>query len=410
MFKLTTPRLTLRDLKIEDLEDLAKLCLDPEITRYMEYIKRKSIGEVEEWLREMIKYNDEVPRKTYNFAIIENETNRMIGWIGIGEPTKEGKGDMDFGYAIYKDSQGKGYGREALKSLLDFSLSLPDIYEITGECDAQNVASEKVMLAVGMKLVKVTEEDNEISKHFSIFSSKRPYVVCHMMASIDGKITFGRINGKEVAQQVFDDYFDLYVEAELSYQSKAMLFGRITMEMFSSTQDISLPQAAGSFKVEDYLPRPILNYALGIDTKGKLRWKGKTIRLNDKDYDLIIIVTKQSPLNYLQYLRENEISYIVAGEGNIDFKVLFAKLKELGIERLIIEGGGITNGAILAEEFIDEISLLQIPLVINNLDTVSVFEHKMKECAVHEFKLHDVVQLKKDVVWLRYLKKSESNK
>jgi len=406
MFTLISTRLTLRELKIDDLDNLARLCLNQEITKYMDYIKRNSMEEVEKWLREMIQGNEEAPRKSYNFAIIESETGIMIGWIGIGEPAKEGKGDMDFGYAIHKQFHGKRYGTEALKRLLDFGLSLKGVYEITGECDAKNLASEKVMLGAGMKLVSETYEDNEISKHFSIFSTKRPYIICHMMASIDGKITFGKINGQEVSRQVFDDYFDIYVETESSYHAKAIMFGRVTMEMFATKEPVQFSKTVNAIALKDFFPNKPENIAITIDTQGKLRWSENTILINGLKYNLVVTVTKQTAVDYLAYLQQKQIGYIIAGDDSIDFEKLFRKLRSLlGIEKVILEGGGLTNGSIIKQDLIDEISLLQVPVVINNQDTVSVFENKMAKFEIKEFRLKQVKKLDQDVVWLRYLKK-----
>ena len=167
MVILTSQRLLLQELQLHDLDVLTELCMDEEITKYMDYIKRDSKEEVSKWLEEMIKYNSADPRKSYNFAVIEKLSSKMVGWIGIGEPDKEGRGDMDFGYAILRQFQGRGYASEALKSLLEFAITLPGINTITGECDEINLASEKVMLNVGMKFESVTNDVDGITKHFS---------------------------------------------------------------------------------------------------------------------------------------------------------------------------------------------------------------------------------------------------
>ena len=50
MFKLRTQRLTLRDLSTEDLPDMINLCLDDEVTKYIDYIKFDNSEKVYEWL------------------------------------------------------------------------------------------------------------------------------------------------------------------------------------------------------------------------------------------------------------------------------------------------------------------------------------------------------------------------
>ena len=56
---------------------------------------------------------------------------------------------------------------------------------------------------------------------------KRPYVICHMMSTIDGKITSG------TGVDILEDYFSLYTQTEDKLEFKNWLIGRVTMEMFA---------------------------------------------------------------------------------------------------------------------------------------------------------------------------------
>lgn len=130
--QITTNRITLRDLLEDDLDSMCQVCLNPNITKYMNYIKKNSAEEVRTWLHETMEHNSAHPRFSYNLAIIEKATGEMIGWIGIGKPSDETKGDLDFGYAIIESYQGKGYGTEALRALIDFSFGLDGVHKIFG--------------------------------------------------------------------------------------------------------------------------------------------------------------------------------------------------------------------------------------------------------------------------------------
>jgi riboflavin biosynthesis pyrimidine reductase len=121
---------------------------------------------------------------------------------------------------------------------------------------------------------------------------------------------------------------------------------------------------------------------------------------------LVIIVTYSTPKEYLQYLQDNHISYLMAGSTEIDFPVLFSKIKEkFGVETLLLEGGGILNGSVMATGLIDEISLLVTPTVINRSQAPSIFEHgKTGPLILKHYTLTGVRQMEKDTVWLRYKK------
>jgi 5-amino-6-(5-phosphoribosylamino)uracil reductase len=79
--------------------------------------------------------------------------------------------------------------------------------------------------------------------------------------------------------------------------------------------------------------------------------------------------------------------------------------KNLGIETLLLEGGGLLNGSVLSADLVDEISLLVTPTVINRSRAPSVFERKQDEpLNLRHFSLSSIQQMDKGTVWLRYRK------
>ena len=61
---------------------------------------------------------------------------------------------------------------------------------------------------------------------------------------------------------------------------------------------------------------------------------------------------------YLAHLREMRISYIIVSDATNLREGLEAVGREFGIRRISVQGGGILNGALLAEGLIDELSLV----------------------------------------------------
>jgi riboflavin biosynthesis pyrimidine reductase len=81
----------------------------------------------------------------------------------------------------------------------------------------------------------------------------------------------------------------------------------------------------------------------------------------------------------------------------------FNKVKEIfKVERLLLEGGGSINGSIIAEDLIDEISLLLIPVVVNNIEAPELFYKQLKLPKLYNYKLDSFEKLDKDVMWMRY--------
>lgn len=225
-----------------------------------------------------------------------------------------------------------------------------------------------------------------------------------MMSTIEGKIASG-IDGVDI----LGDYFGLYTTTEDQLDGQAWMCGRVTMEMFAAGKNTPLPNAPKPIEpIDFYVSVETKQYMFAVDTKGILRWKDNTITLSNvtEKLHLVVIVAKTTPKNYLEYLQEKNISYIFAGEGEHVFEPVLVTMKQkFGIETVLLEGGGGLNGSMMAEDLVDEISLLVTPLVLNKTDAPSVFEHTTTNIHTKKYALTSVKQMTDDSVWLRYKKK-----
>ena len=90
---------------------------------------------------------------------------------------------------------------------------------------------------------------------------------------------------------------------------------------------------------------------------------------------LVVLTTSRAPLGYLADLRAKSISYLIGGKSTIDFASALARLhRHLGIHKLMLEGGGSINGALLAAGLIDELSLLICPFADGAPGEPTVFD------------------------------------
>jgi 2,5-diamino-6-(ribosylamino)-4(3H)-pyrimidinone 5'-phosphate reductase len=228
----------------------------------------------------------------------------------------------------------------------------------------------------------------------------KPTVICHMMATIDGKIT----SGTDV--DILDNFFDLYTKTEDQLNGDSWMCGRVTMEMFAKGEKIELVQGENTNNFTDFLEnKSDKGYFIGVDTRGLLRWNTNTIKLSNYEHPLpiVIVVTKETPGTYLDYLKELKINYIIGGDDSIVWEEVMKKLKtDLNINRLLLEGGGRINGSILDANLIDEISLMIVPTVLNRSAAPTIFENDTDKVDVKNFKLISINQIEKDCVWLRY--------
>ena len=87
--------------------------------------------------------------------------------------------------------------------------------------------------------------------------------------------------------------------------------------------------------------------------------------------------------SHLAGLRRDSVSYIFAGERELDLGLALEILnRELGIERLLLEGGGGSNGSFLRAGLIDEISIAICPAVDGAKGAPSIFDSGDQDAGV----------------------------
>jgi riboflavin biosynthesis pyrimidine reductase len=102
------------------------------------------------------------------------------------------------------------------------------------------------------------------------------------------------------------------------------------------------------------------------------------------------------------------VSYIFAGSSELDLALTLDILnRELGVKRLLLEGGGGTNGAFLRAGLVDELHLVLCPVVDGAKGAPSVFDSTEAEAeqraAVVAMSLESSQTLEGGAVLLRYL-------
>jgi len=234
----------------------------------------------------------------------------------------------------------------------------------------------------------------------------KPYVILHMLISIDGKITGDYMNTK-TAEELCNEYYRINRE----YKADGFLCGRITMEgSFTNWQKPDLAKYQGiKLPHEDCVQKQHDYYAVSVDPHGKIGWYGSEIMDEDPGYDnahIIEVLTDDINDEYLAFLKDKGISYIFCGREKIDVNLMNQKLYSLfGIKKLMLEGGGITDSMFLDGDCIDEMSLVVVPLVDGSKDGIDLFANK--NCNLQEYELLQVEKLKENGLWLNYKKKSK---
>lgn len=223
------------------------------------------------------------------------------------------------------------------------------------------------------------------------------------MTSLDGKI-HGAFMEASVTKKVDQEY----ERTNNTYKPDAWLCGRVTTEEnFTDYRKPELLENAPQVPAGDFIAYPNAEmYYVSIDLLGKVGWTTNSIKYMERpEAHIIEVLSEKAPNAYRDLLRRLNISYIIAGEEYINCTLASQKLKSLfGINTLMVSGGGYINGSFLAENLIDELSLVMAPVTDASSDTSTLFEtgRYLDKINPVEFSLIDVEKLNEGGLWMRY--------
>lgn len=221
----------------------------------------------------------------------------------------------------------------------------------------------------------------------------RPYIICHMLASVDGRIDC------DMTEQI--ESGDEYYEALEQLACPSMLMGRVTMQMhYALPEPFVAADSAPIGQERVHVAKQTEAYCIAVDTKGTLQWPE-----NEFDGQALLVITSEScPKAYHDRLTAQGISWIAVGKEQIDFTRAMEILYEtFGVKRLAITGGGHINGAFLAAGLLDEVSFMVAPGIDGRAGMTAVFDG-LQDPNRPATRLHfqSVTQMGQGTVWIRY--------
>jgi riboflavin biosynthesis pyrimidine reductase len=151
----------------------------------------------------------------------------------------------------------------------------------------------------------------------------------------------------------------------------AWLIGRVTGSEFAKGKSYPASTPERFPREPWFARRDAKAYGVVLDARGKIAW-GRSDIGGDP---IVVVLTEAVSDAHLAGLRGESVSYIFAGKSDIDLALTLEILnRELGIKRLLLEGGGGANGAFLRAGLIDEIYLIVCPAVDGAKGAPAVFD------------------------------------
>jgi 2,5-diamino-6-(ribosylamino)-4(3H)-pyrimidinone 5'-phosphate reductase len=177
-------------------------------------------------------------------------------------------------------------------------------------------------------------------------------VIMHNSVSLDGSFTDFEVN------------MELHYQIAGRYKADANLIGSNTIKTGIEIYGGEIPpENEADFTKPD---RSVaLPYWVIVDTKGITQGLLHTCRSFEFCKDLVVLVSKQTNEDYMNYLKERNYDYLVCGNEYVDYEKAFSALRtKYGIKTILIDSGPTLNKILLNKGLIDEISLLISPILV----------------------------------------------
>ena len=194
----------------------------------------------------------------------------------------------------------------------------------------------------------------------------------------------------------------LYYEVAGRWNVDALLSGSNTILTGYAGRQAPADESASEPPRTD--PADERQWLVAVDSQGQIRnWH--VIRTEPYWRDVIVLCSRATPQEYLDYLTIRRIEHIVAGEERVDLRTALEELGEhYGIRSVRVDSGGTLAGVLLREGLVDEVSVLVNPALVGGTSARSMFVAPDLTSAqgVIPLKLLDVEKLRGNAVWLHY--------
>lgn len=230
----------------------------------------------------------------------------------------------------------------------------------------------------------------------------KPKIICHIMSSVDGRLLNSRWT------EPFDGtpapaLLQVYAAIGRELGTDAWMFGKNTLraafpKKFKTDDRTVAPDTPAVFVGERRSERMFIV----ADPESDIYFTSPTLRGDN----MLVIVGRNVTEEYLAHLREIHISYIIVSDATNLREGLEAVGRGFGIRRVSVQGGGILNGALLAEGLIDELSLVVYPGIDGLSGVPSIFEYMGGATEYpaqgQRLQLLSASQREHGVLWMRY--------
>jgi RimJ/RimL family protein N-acetyltransferase len=144
--EVQTERLIMRGFREEDLDELAAISADPEVTRWVG--DEHGLSREETWRRMAYFVGHWELRGFGQWALIERDSGRLVGRAGLLQP--EGWPGLEVGWLVAREHWGRGFAPEAGRASMEWAREALGATHIISLIEDANERSARVAEKLGM--------------------------------------------------------------------------------------------------------------------------------------------------------------------------------------------------------------------------------------------------------------------
>ena len=143
---LVSKRLILREMTMDDADEVFFLRSDADVTKYVDRAPAQTIEEA----KNFIQLVDDNRRNNtgISWAITLKGTNKMIGNVALWRLDKENY-RAEIGYVLHPEHQGKGIMQEATEAILHYGFYEMQLHSVEANINPGNMASQRLLERTG---------------------------------------------------------------------------------------------------------------------------------------------------------------------------------------------------------------------------------------------------------------------
>lgn len=202
----------------------------------------------------------------------------------------------------------------------------------------------------------------------------QPKVTLYIAMSLDGNISGFKINKnvyQELESEVNSDAVVMDVDA---FKTLYVIFDKTEANL---KQLMVVPDSKGD------IPRNILNEV-------------------SSSLNVLILCSRSTPQDYLNFLEESDIKYMIVGYDEVNLATAFEELNiHFGIKNVAVRADGILNGKLLSDDLVEEIFVFMHPTLVGEHNN-AVYIKSDPDDQNLDLRLLEMKEMDGEVICLKY--------